>query len=45
MRDVRELMESDRGHVRVFFEHHRELPAEAHRESDRERDAYRTAVE
>lgn len=26
MADILELMESHRGHVRVFFEHHRELP-------------------
>jgi TetR/AcrR family transcriptional regulator, cholesterol catabolism regulator len=29
MADILELMETHRGHVRVFFEHHRELPAEA----------------
>jgi AcrR family transcriptional regulator len=26
MADILELMETHRGHVRVFFEHHRELP-------------------
>lgn len=30
MADILELMETHRGHVRVFFEHHRELPAEQH---------------
>jgi AcrR family transcriptional regulator len=30
MGDVLELMETHRGHVRVFFEHHRELAAEEH---------------
>jgi AcrR family transcriptional regulator len=28
MADILELMETHRGHVRVFFEHHRDLPAE-----------------
>ncbi len=28
MRDILELMETHRGHVRVFFEHHRELSGE-----------------
>ena len=28
LQDVIELMETHRGHVRVFFEHHRELPPE-----------------
>ncbi|WP_326566974.1 TetR/AcrR family transcriptional regulator [Amycolatopsis rhabdoformis] len=44
MTDVLELMESHRGHVRVFFEHHRELPA-AERDSIRDkRDAYEAQV-
>lgn len=29
MADILELMRTHRGHVRVFFEHHRELPPEA----------------
>ena len=28
MADILELMQTHRGHVRVFFEHHRELPSE-----------------
>ncbi|MFI5607311.1 TetR/AcrR family transcriptional regulator [Amycolatopsis sp. NPDC051903] len=44
MTDVLELMETHRGHVRVFFEHHRELPA-AERDSIRhKRDEYEAQV-
>ena len=44
MTDVLALMETHRGHVRVFFEHHRELD-EADRSQLREkRDAYFTGV-
>lgn len=44
MADILELMETHRGHVRVFFEHHRELPA-AHQETIRlKRDAYEQMV-
>lgn len=45
MVDVLELMRTHRGHVRVFFEHHRELLPE-HRETiRRKRDAYQGTVE
>jgi AcrR family transcriptional regulator len=45
MRDVLGLMKSHRGHVRVFFEHQRELN-EAHQETIREkRDRYQTHVQ
>lgn len=45
MADVLELMRTHRGHVRVFFEHHRELAA-ADRETIRgKRNAYRDLVE
>lgn len=43
--DVFDLMDSHRGHVRVFFEHYRELP-ESQQEVIREkRDAYERSVE
>jgi len=45
MSDVLELMETHRGHVRVFFEHHRELPDEARHEIRRKRDLYQAGVE
>lgn len=45
MSDVLELMETHRGHVRVFFEHHRELPDEARHEIRRKRDRYQAGVE
>jgi TetR/AcrR family transcriptional regulator, cholesterol catabolism regulator len=45
MGDVLELMETHRGHVRVFFEHHRELPASAHAEVQARRDAYEAHIE
>ncbi|HZV49960.1 MAG TPA: TetR/AcrR family transcriptional regulator [Candidatus Dormibacteraeota bacterium] len=45
MADILELMHTHRGHVRVFFEHHRELP-DAEREAVRqERDRYEAMVE
>jgi AcrR family transcriptional regulator len=44
MADILELMETHRGHVRVFFEHHRELP-ESERETIRvKRDTYEKFV-
>ncbi len=45
MADILELMETHRGHVRVFFEHHRELPT-ARRETIRaKRNHYEAMVE
>lgn len=48
MTDIFGLMETHRGHVRVFFEHHRELPDAARQEIRVKRDRYeqlvRTAV-
>jgi AcrR family transcriptional regulator len=45
MADILELMETHRGHVRVFFEHHRELP-DGDREAIRtKRDRYEDMVE
>lgn len=38
--DIVELMETHRGHVRVFFEHHRELPPEQHAHIQQKRDEY-----
>jgi AcrR family transcriptional regulator len=40
MSDILGLMETHRGHVRVFFEHHRELPADQHTAIARKRDRY-----
>ncbi|MDN4160190.1 TetR/AcrR family transcriptional regulator [Nocardioides abyssi] len=45
MADILELMETHRGHVRVFFEHHRELPAEARGPIKAKRDRYERIVE
>lgn len=45
MADILELMETHRGHVRVFFEHHRELPAEARGPIRVKRDQYEKIVE
>ena len=45
MADILELMETHRGHVRVFFEHHRELPAEARGPIRVKRDRYEQIVE
>lgn len=44
MADICELMQTHRGHVRVFFEHHRELPGSVRAHSRRKRDAYFAAV-
>src|ERR1700729_926589 len=40
MKDILSLMVTHRGYVRVFFEHHRELPAEAKRYVAAQRDCY-----
>ena len=45
MADILELMETHRGHVRVFFEHHRELPAAAREPIKVKRDRYEKIVE
>ncbi len=45
MADILELMETHRGHVRVFFEHHRELPTEARGPIRVKRDRYEQIVE
>jgi AcrR family transcriptional regulator len=45
MGDVLELMETHRGHVRVFFEHYRELPPDAHAAVKRRRDHYESLIE
>jgi len=45
MKDILSLMVTHRGYVRVFFEHHRELPAEARRYVTSQRDAYETLVQ
>ena len=45
MADVLELMETHRGYVRVFFEHHRELPPAARRTISGKRDRYEEMVE
>ncbi|WP_182526857.1 TetR/AcrR family transcriptional regulator [Nocardioides dongkuii] len=45
MADILELMETHRGHVRVFFEHHRELPPEARGPIKVKRDRYEKVVE
>lgn len=45
MADILELMETHRGHVRVFFEHYRELPESQQASLRIKRDAYETAVE
>src|SRR5829696_7665089 len=42
MADILELMETHRGHVRVFFEHHRELAAPEHGEIAAKRERYET---
>lgn len=44
MSDILELMETHRGHVRVFFEHHRELPAAEHAAIAAKRATYEAAV-
>lgn len=45
MADILELMKTHRGHVRVFFEHHREIPGKWHEDISVERERYRTMVE
>jgi AcrR family transcriptional regulator len=45
MADVLELMQTHRGHVRVFFEHHRELAPEARAAMRSKRDEYERLVE
>jgi TetR/AcrR family transcriptional regulator, cholesterol catabolism regulator len=45
MADLLELMETHHGHVRVFFEHHRELSAEAQVPIKHKRDAYEQMVQ
>ncbi len=45
MADILELMETHRGHVRVFFNHHRELPEEVQATMRAKRDAYEQMVE
>ena len=45
MTDIFGLMETHRGHVRVFFNHHRELPEEAQATMRAKRDAYELMVE
>jgi hypothetical protein len=40
MADILELMETRRGHVRLVFEHHRELPEEQHAEIAAKRRQY-----
>ena len=44
MIDVLRLMDTHRGHVRVFFEHHRELPAEHRATIAAKRDRYAEMV-
>ena len=43
MADMLELMETHRGHVRVFFEHHRELALEDRADDRDKRDVYQDA--
>lgn len=43
--DILELMETHRGHVRVFFEHYRELADEHKAKIKRKRDRYHAMVE
>lgn len=45
MRDILELMETHRGHVRVFFEHHRELPQQHQATVNEQRTRYQRMVE
>jgi AcrR family transcriptional regulator len=44
MRDVLELMQTHRGHVRVFFEHHRELTEDRQKTIRTKRDTYEEKV-
>lgn len=45
MADILEVMETHRGYVRVFFEHHRELPDDVRATVTAQRDHYRAMVE
>lgn len=45
MADILELMQTHRGHVRVFFEHHRELAPDARRTVRAKRDEYERLIE
>ena len=45
MGDILDLMRTHRGHVRVFFEHHRELSDKSRAVILEKRDRYQTAVE
>jgi TetR/AcrR family transcriptional regulator, cholesterol catabolism regulator len=45
MADILELMETHRGHVRVFFEHYRELPTSQQETIRLKRDRYERMVE
>lgn len=45
MGDILELMRTHRGHVRVFFEHHRELSPQQQRASRLKRDRYEQLIE
>lgn len=45
MADILELMETHRGHVRVFFEHHRELPTSQREIIRLKRDRYESMIE
>jgi TetR/AcrR family transcriptional regulator, cholesterol catabolism regulator len=45
MKDILSLMVTHRGYVRVFFEHHRELPPEAKRYVTAQRDVYESLVQ
>jgi AcrR family transcriptional regulator len=44
MTDIFGLMETHRGHVRVFFEHHRELPDQARKQIRVKRDRYEQLI-
>jgi AcrR family transcriptional regulator len=44
MKDIFALMVTHRGYIRVFFEHHRELPPEAKRYVAAQRDSYEALV-
>jgi AcrR family transcriptional regulator len=45
IQDVLELMETHRGHVRVFFEHHRELAPKQQKTIKAKRDQYQAIVQ
>jgi AcrR family transcriptional regulator len=44
MTDILGLMQTHRGHVRVYFEHHRELPQDVRKEIRAKRDRYERLV-